>query len=169
MLKPALYADTYLDHAAGTVLDPRVLAYMSTCYGDEYRNPSSMHAGGRKARKASEEARETIARLINAENDEIIFTGSGTESNNLAIIGAARGAKAKGNHIIVSSVEHKSVLEAAKSLTKEGFEVTLLPVDRYGMVDPDILVSHLREETILVSIIYANNELGSVAPIPELV
>ena len=101
MLKPALYADTYLDHAAGTALDPRVLAYMSTCYGDEYRNPSSMHAGGRKARKASEEARETIARLINAENDEIIFTGSGTESNNLAIIGAARGAKAKGNHIIV--------------------------------------------------------------------
>lgn len=169
MLKPAIYADTYLDHAAGTMLDPRVLAYMSTYYGDEYRNPSSMHAGGRKARKAIEEARETIAQLINAENDEIIFTGSGTESNNLAIIGAARGAKAKGNHIIVSSVEHKAVLEAAKSLTKEGFEVTLLPVDRYGMVDPDILVSHLREETILVSVIYANNELGTVAPIPELV
>lgn len=169
MLKPAKYADTYLDHAAGTALDPRVLTYMSAYFEDEYRNPSSMHAGGRKARRAIEEARETIAQAIHAENDEIIFTGSGTESDNLAIIGAARGAKSKGNHVIISSVEHKAVLEAAKSLTQEGFEVTLLPVDRYGMIEPDILVSHLREETILVSVIYANNELGSVAPIPELV
>lgn len=168
MLKPAPYANVYLDHAASTKLDPRVLAHMSTYFGDEYCNPSSMHAGGRNARRAVEEARETIAQSINAERNEIIFTGSGTESNNLALIGAARGARAKGNHIIISSVEHKSVLEAAKSLTKEGFEVTLLPVDCHGMVNPDMLVSKLRKDTILVSVIYANNELGTIAPIPEL-
>lgn len=165
---PAKYADIYLDHAAGTVVDPRVLTLMSTYYGSEYRNPSSMHAGGRKARQAIEEARENIAGAIHAESDEIIFTGSGTESDNLAITGAARARKAEGNHVIVSSVEHKAVLDAAKSLTKEGFEVSLLPVDHHGMVDPDTLASHIRKETILVSVICANNELGTIAPIREL-
>lgn len=168
MLKPAEYADIYLDYAAGTPVVPEVLEAMLPYFGSEYHNPSSMHAGGRRAHRVLNEARATIAQMINAESDEIIFTGSGTESANLAIIGAARAAKAKGNHVIISSVEHKAVLEAAKSLTREGFEVTCLPVDRYGMIDPGTLISHLRDETVLVSVIYANNEIGTVAPIQEL-
>lgn len=168
MLKPVTYADVYLDHAAGTAIDFRVLTLMNAYYGKGFHNPSSMHASGRRAKKEMEEARVSIARAIHAEHDEIIFTGSGTESDNLAIIGSARAAKKHGNHVIISSVEHRAVLEAAKSLTKEGFEVTLLPVDCYGRVDADTLVSHLREETILVSVIYANNELGTIVPIQEL-
>lgn len=168
MLKPAKYAELYLDYAAGTPVVPGVLDAMLPYFGNEYHNPSSMHTGGRKAHRVLDEARAAIAGMINAESDEIIFTGSGTESANLAIIGAARAAKVKGNHVIISSVEHKAVLEAAKSLTKEGFEVTCLPVDRYGMIDPGTLISHLRDETILVSVIYANNEIGTVVPIQEL-
>lgn len=168
MLKPAKYADLYLDHAAGTPVVPEVLEAMLPYFGNEYHNPSSMHAGGRKAHRALDEARATIAHMINAESDEIIFTSSGTESANLAIIGAARAAKARGNHIIISSVEHKAVLEAAKSLTKEGFEVTSLPVDRYGMIDSNSLVSHVRDETVLISVIYANNEIGTIAPLQKL-
>ncbi len=168
MLKPAEYADVFLDHAAGTPIVPAVLEAMLPYFGSEYHNPSSMHTGGRMAHRVLNEARAAIAGIINAESDEIIFTGSGTESANLAIIGAARAAKTRGNHIIISSVEHKAVLEAAKSLTKEGFEVTYLPVDRYGMIDPDTLISNLHDETILVSVIYANNEIGTVAGIQEL-
>lgn len=168
MLKPAEFADLYLDHAAGTPIVPKVLEDMLPYFGSDYHNPSSMHAGGRKAHRVLDEVRAAIARMINAESDEIIFTSSGTESANLAIIGAARAAKTRGNHIIISSVEHKAVLEAAKSLTKEGFEVTCLPVDRDGMIDSNTLISHLRDETILVSVIYANNEIGTVVPIQKL-
>lgn len=168
MLKLAEYADMYLDHAAGTPIVPEVLEAMLPYFGSEYHNPSSMHTGGRMAHKVLNEARTAIAGMINAESDEIIFTSSGTESANLAIIGAARAAKTKGNHIIISSVEHKAVLEAAKSLTKEGFEVTCLPVDQHGMIDSNTLISHLRDETILVSVIYANNEIGTVVGIQEL-
>jgi cysteine desulfurase len=162
------YADIFLDYAAGSPLNPEVLGAMQPYFSGLYRNPSSMHAGGRRAKKAMADAREEVARAIGAQTGEVIFTGSGTESDNLAIIGAARALKARGNHILVSSVEHKAVLEAAKSLSKEGFEVSSLPADRYGMIAPETVRAHLRDETILVSVIYANNELGTIAPIQEI-
>lgn len=168
MSNPATYAELCLDYAASTPMDPRVLHAMLPYFSKAYRNPSSMHAGGRRAKDAIEAARATIACELGAAPEEILFTGSGTESDNLAILGTARKYKTEGNHVIVSAVEHKAILESARALEKEGFIVTILPVDRSGLIDIPSLMRAITERTILVSCIYANNELGSVNPITEI-
>lgn len=158
----------YLDYAAATPLDEEVYSAMLPHLKENYGNPSSIHKLGRTAKNLLIEARSTIAKVISVSPSEIIFTGSGTESDNLAILGLARANKNKGNHIIISSVEHKAVLEPAKQLEKEGFEVTYLSVDEYGLIDLDELENKLRDNTILISVIYANNEIGTVEPIKEI-
>jgi cysteine desulfurase len=158
-----------MDHTASKPVDSRVteamLPYMTTSYG----NPSSVHQFGREARQALEEAREKIAKLINAENNEsIIFTSGATESNNMAIKGAAYRNKDRGTHIITSSIEHMSVINPCKFLTTRGFKATFLPVDQYGFVSLENLQKELTNETILVSIMYANGEIGTIQLIKEI-
>ncbi|MGQ9788017.1 MAG: cysteine desulfurase NifS [Candidatus Hadarchaeaceae archaeon] len=159
----------YLDNASGRPVDERVLEAMMPYFIQKYGNPSTVHTPGNEAREAIEEARAKVAELIGAaKKEEIIFTSGGTESNNLALKGAALRNLDRGNHIITSSIEHMSVINACKELTKQGFEVTYLPVDRYGFVDLEALKRELTSETILVSIMYANGEIGTVEPIKEI-
>ncbi len=158
----------YLDHAAMTPIDSDVLAYMMEFWGDEYGNPASLHRSGRNAAEAITEARRRVAHCLYANPDEIIFTGSGTESDNLAVMGAARGNAARGKHIIVSAIEHKAVLEAAFALSREGFDLSIAPVDAQGMISASHVASLVRDDTTLISIMHANNEIGTVEPIPEL-
>ncbi len=160
--------ETYLDYAATTYIDPLVLRKMKPYLTGLFGNPSSLHAAGRKVRFAIERARIDVARILNAEGKEIIFTGSGTESDNLAIFGTALAYKDKGRHIITTKIEHPAVMEAVKKLEKQGFEVTYLNVDSNGLVDIAGLKKSLRKDTILVSIIYANNEIGVIQPIAEI-
>ena len=155
----------YLDHASTTPVDPRVLAAMLPYFSKLYGNPSSMHQPGRVNHAAVTEARETIARCINAQPNEILFTSGGTEADNFAIIGIAHAYRDKGNHIIVSNIEHKAVLDSCKRLEREGFDVTYLPVDRQGIISIEELTLAIRPDTTLVSIMYANNEIGSIQPI----
>jgi len=157
-----------LDYTAAAPLDQEVLQAMLPFFTEHYGNPSSGHSLGEKPRKAIEEAREKVGRLIGAQAKEIIFTASASEANNLAIKGLIAGGRKKGNHIIASSIEHFSVLNQLKTLQKEGFEVTLLPVDSYGMVDPDQLASAITEQTILISVQTANPEIGTIQPVEEL-
>lgn len=159
----------YLDHAATTPIDGEVLSRMRPYWEGEYCNPSSMHASGRRAARVIAQARDTVAACIHASPDEIIFTGSGTESDNLAVIGTARAYASFGRHIIISAIEHKAVLEAAYALQKEGFEVSIAPVDAYGMIDIPTIVSLVRDDTVLISVMLANNEIGTIQPIAELV
>ena len=159
----------YLDHAATTPLRPEALEAMLPLLGDNFGNPSSPHGTGRRARAALDEARERLARPLNAEPREIILTSSGTEAINLALKGVAWAAKARGNRIITSAVEHHAVLHALGHLEKFGFEIVHLPVDRYGRLDPEHLASELNERTILVSLLLANNEVGTLQPMTELV
>ena len=158
----------YLDYAATTYIDFSVLRKMNPYLTDKFGNPSSLHAAGREVRSAIESVRIDVAKILNAEGKEIIFTGSGTESDNLAIFGAVMANKDKGKHIIISKIEHPAVMEAAKRLEKQGFEITYLNVDSNGLVDILELKKSLRKDTILVSIIYANNEIGTVQPIAEI-
>ncbi len=158
----------YLDHAAAAPLDAKVLKAMLPHLESNYGNASSIHHVGRKAFDTLSEARHSIATILNVADREIIFTGSGTESDNLAILGLARANRNRGNHVIVSSIEHKAVLEAAAVLKNEGFAITYLPVDEYGMVQLTTLRSALTDQTILVSIMYANNEIGTIQPISEI-
>jgi len=158
----------YLDNASTTPTDPKVLKAILPYFQDKYGNPSSLHALGRESKNAIETARNNIAKHIGAELEEIIFTSGGTESDNLAIFGIARAYKEKGRHIIVSSIEHKAILDACKKLEKEGFEITYLEVDKNGLVSLDLLNSSIRPDTILVSIMYANNEIGTIQPIKEI-
>ncbi len=158
----------YLDYAATTPLDEEVFEAMEPYFDGWYGNPSSLHSSGRRARKAIDEARADIAKVLGAESREIIFTGSGTESDNLAILGAARANRARGNHIIISAVEHKAVLEAVHWLEREGFRVSVIPVDRSGMIDVSACLSLVTSETILISVMYANNEIGTIMPVAEL-
>ncbi len=158
----------YLDHAATTPLLPEVREAMLPYLGDLFGNPSCLHEWGDAAREAMDTAREQVAGLISASADELIFTGSGTESNNFAVKGLALAQPSKGKHIIVSAVEHFSVLHSAKTLQKLGFELTEVPVDRYGVVDPDEVRKHIRKDTVLVSIMHANGEVGTIEPIPEI-
>ena len=158
----------YFDHAATTPLSHEVLKGMLPFFDASYSNPSSIHSSGRHAMTALTDARHTIASVLHAHDDEIIFTGSGTESDNLAILGVARANKKYGNHILISSIEHKAVIEAAKQLEKEGFIVEYIPVDRYGMIDVDDCVACITDNTILISVMYANNEIGTIQPIKEL-
>jgi cysteine desulfurase len=160
----------YLDHAATTPLDPRVLDAMQPVLRECYGNPSSMHRAGRAALHALDEARDTVAGVLGARGREIIFTASGSEADNLALKGVAleQRQRGKGQHLIVSAIEHHAVLHAAEYLQREGFDLTLLPVDAAGQVRPDDLRAALRPDTVLVSVMYANNEIGTLQPIAEL-
>jgi cysteine desulfurase len=135
---------------------------------DAYGNPQSLHDWGDEAREAVEDAHSKVAALIGARSEEIIFTGSGTEANNFAIKGLAQAQQSKGKHAVISAIEHFSVLHAAKTLEKWGFELTQVPVDQYGLVDPDEVAKSIREDTILVSIMHANGEVGTIQPIAEI-
>lgn len=158
----------YLDNAATTRVDPDVLKEMLPFFSEKYGNPNSMHAMGIEARNAVEGARARVSKILGCAPDEIIFTGSGTESDNLAVFGYARKNKARGNHIITTRIEHHAVLDAFKRLESEGFEVTYLDVDIDGLVSLDSLKKALTGRTILVSVIYANNEIGVVQDIPAI-
>lgn len=148
----------YLDHNATTPLEPLVLEAMLPYYKELFGNASSVHEFGRLARKGIDEARIKVASLLGAEDvDEIVFTGSGTEADNFAVKGAADALRSKGNHIITSSIEHQAVLEPCKFLEKNGYKVTYLPVDKFGIVDLEELKKAITDETILISIMYANN------------
>lgn len=159
----------YLDYAAATPLSERVRSAMEKSYGDAYGNPSSMHHVGRHAHDVLEGYRARIAEALQVDTHEIIFTGSGTESANLAMLGIARANRRSGNHVIVSAIEHTAILASAKQLETEGFLVTYLPVDMHGVVSCDDLKRALTPQTILVSIMYANNEVGTVQPISDVV
>jgi cysteine desulfurase len=158
----------YLDYAATTPTDPRVVDEMLPYFTENFGNPSSVHSFGQEANRAIEKARAGIAGLIGATPDEIVFVSGGTEANNTALKGIARTKHDKGNHIITSSVEHHSVSETAAALKKEGFRITFLPVDEYGMVDPADVKKALDEKTILISVMHANNEIGTIQPIAEI-
>src|SRR3989338_1767972 len=155
----------YLDYAATTYVDKSVLNKMLPFFSDFFGNPSSLHRAGRTTKQAIDSARAGIAGIIGAKKEEVIFTGSGTESDNLAIIGAAHANAEFGIHIIVSKIEHKAVLGAAKKLEKEGFGVTYLNVDGSGLVKLPELKKYLKKDTTLVSVQYANNEIGTIQPI----
>lgn len=158
----------YLDHAATTALDRRVLESMLPYLTTEYGNASSIYTLGRRAMQAIDSAREEVAEVLNCRPTEITFTGGGSESDNLALKGLAFTAQKKGNHIITSSIEHHAVLYTCRYLERFGFTTTYLPVDRYGRVDPDEVARAITEQTILVSIMYANNEVGTIEPIAEI-
>ena len=158
----------YLDNNATTPVDRRVYEAMSPYLFEKFGNPSTLYSIGAEARAAVEEARKKVADLVGAKPDEIVFTGCGSESDNMALKGVAFAQMERGKHVIVSSIEHHAVLNTAAYLEKIGFEVTYLPVDRYGMVDPDDLRQAIRTDTILVSIMLANNEIGTIQPIKEL-
>ncbi len=169
MSNSAAYAKTiYLDYAATSPTDPEVLEKMLPYFSSRYGNPSSLYQSGRRAKRAIELAREDTAKILGCSPEEIIFTGSGTESDNLAVVGAARALRARGSHLIVSAIEHKAVLESARELEREGFTVTYFPVDRLGRVDPKKLAAAIRPDTVLVSVMYANNEIGTIEPIKEI-
>jgi cysteine desulfurase len=158
----------YLDHASTTPTDPEIIAGMLPYFKPDYGNPSSMYSSGRRAKKVLDISRKIISDCISCAPDEIIFTGSGTEADNLAILGIARAHKNYGNHIIISAIEHKAVLEPARQLEKEGFEVSILPVDSDGLITIADCLKLIKKETILVSIMYANNEIGTIEPIRHL-
>ncbi|MFA5936039.1 MAG: aminotransferase class V-fold PLP-dependent enzyme [Patescibacteria group bacterium] len=161
--------DIYLDNAATTSLDPRVLAAMMPYFSDVSANPSSFHTPGLRAKEAVMEARGTIGKILNARPDDILFTSGGTESDNMAVVGIPRAYADKGKHVITTAIEHPAVLEPLLRLQKKGeIELTILSVDKDGMVDPDALITALRPDTVLVSIMYANNEIGTIQPIAEI-
>lgn len=159
----------YLDNAATTPVDKKVLEAMLPYYSDIFGNPSSLYSYGQEAKKAIEEAREKVAKALGADFDEIYFTSGGSESDNWALKGVAYALKEKGNHIITTEIEHHAVLHTCRYLEKEGFKVTYLPVDEYGLVKPEDLKKAITDKTILVSIMFANNEIGTIEPIEELV
>jgi len=159
----------YLDHAATTPLRREALEAMLPILSDNYGNPSSPHAFGRHARAALDDARERLARSLNAEPRELIFTSGGSESINLALKGVAWAGKATGHRIVTTAVEHHAVLHTLGHLEKFGFEIVQLPVDRYGRLDPDQLDSAINERTIVVSLLLANNEVGTLQPLPDLI
>jgi cysteine desulfurase len=159
----------YMDYSAATPVDERVLAAMMPYYTEKFGNPSSLHNAGREPRKAMEEARSKVASLFNAKRkEEIIFTSNGTESNNIGIKGVAMRMKGDGKHIITSAIEHISVLNIMKYLEKNGFEITFIPPTGDGFVELQKLEQAIRKDTVLVSIMYANNEIGTLQPIDEI-
>ncbi len=158
----------YLDHIAGTPLHPDVLDAMLPYLKEKFGNPQSLHSIGQEALEAIELAREKVARLINAEPPEIVFTSSGSEANNFALKGLAFAHQGRGKHIILSSIEHQSILHSAKYLEKFGFRFNNIPVDKFGLVDPEDVKKAITDETILVSILLANGEVGTIEPIGEI-
>lgn len=160
----------YLDYAATTPLDPRVLETMLPLMKEKFGNPSSIHFWGREAREVVESARKKVAEILGCKTTEVFFTGTTTTSDNLAIQGTARAAKRanQGNHLITTAIEHHAVLDTCQALEKEGFELTVLPVDKYGLVDPKNVEKEINKKTILVTVMYANNEVGTIQPIEEI-
>ena len=161
-------AVVYTDHVAAMPIHSKVYEAMVPYFKDFYGNPSSIHEDGEKAREALEEARGKVARLIGAQDEEIIFTSCGTESNNLALKGVAWAHQARGKEILISGIEHFSIMHCANALEKAGFHITRLPVDQYGMVDPDAVERAISPQTILVSIMHSNPEVGTIEPIAEI-
>ncbi len=158
----------YLDHAATSKIDTQIYKKMQPFLTDEFGNPSALHTLGRNAGQAINQARLRVAHILNTSSDSIIFTGSGTESDNLAIIGAAEQNKTAGNHIITSRIEHPAVLEPCRRLEKQGFEITYLDPDENGLISVKTMRQALRPDTILISIMYANNEIGTIEPIAAI-
>jgi len=158
----------YLDYAAATPLDPRVIESMTPYLAEISGNPSSVYEEGRQAIRAIQNARQQVATLVGAEMDDIVFTSGATESNNLAILGLARNPKTTQKHIITSAIEHVSVLDTCKFLENQGFTVSSLPTDQEGMIDPNDVVNAVKEDTFLISVMYANNEIGTIQPIQEI-
>ena len=158
----------YMDHAGTTPLAPEVLRSMTPYFTELFGNPSSIHTVGQEARYALDEARERVARVLNCRPREVVFTSGGTESDNAAMVGAATALQETGNHVITSSVEHHAVLHTAQHLESQGFDVTYLPVDSDGIVQPEAVQRAITDRTTLVSVMYANNEIGVVNPIPEI-
>lgn len=158
----------YFDHAATTAVKKEVLQEMLPYFTEKYGNASTVYRIGQVSKAALDDARARVAKVFNCKPNEIFFTGCGSESDNWAIKGAARANKAKGNHIITTAIEHHAVLHTCKTLEKEGFEVTYLPVDKYGLVSADDVKNAIKDNTILISIMYANNEIGTIEPIAEI-
>lgn len=159
----------YMDHAATTAVDPRVVEAMLPYLGTEYGNPSSAHRLGGAARSALDGARATVAEILGAKASEIVFTSCGTESDNLALRGAAHARRGQGKHIITTPIEHHAVGNTCEQLASEfGLGVTYVPVDRFGVVDPDDVGRAISDETVLISVMYANNEVGTIEPIAEI-
>jgi cysteine desulfurase len=163
-----MMAMVYLDHSATTPLDPEVLQAMMPFLTDEFGNASSVYGLGQRARQAIDQARDEVAAFYGVAAKEVIFTSGGTEGDNFALRGVATRNAGRGRHLITSAIEHDAVLRAAASLEGDGFEVTRLPVDRLGLIDPQSLRAALRPDTVLVSIMHANNEIGTIEPIREL-
>ncbi|MDO9585786.1 MAG: cysteine desulfurase family protein, partial [Syntrophales bacterium] len=160
--------ETYLENQANTRIDERVLDAVLPYFREYYGNAQSMHSLGSASKEAVERARSQVADLIGAKKNEIYFTSCASEANNLAVKGVAEAYRQKGRHVVVSEIEHFSVLYAARRLSQNGFDVTLLPVDRYGMVSPEEIRKALREDTILVSVQHANPEIGTIQPLAEM-
>ena len=158
----------YVDNSATTPIHPQVLEEMMPYFTESYGNPSSIHFFGREARKAMDKARERIALGLGAKTEEIYFTGSGTEADNWAVKGVAFANKKKGNHIITTKIEHHAILHTCEYLEKQGFDVTYLDVDEYGLVNPDDVENAINDRTILISVMFANNEIGTIQPIEEI-
>lgn len=164
----SLCASVYLDYAATTPVDPRVEKAMLPYISEKFGNTMSLHSFGQEAKEALEGSREVIADLMGAKSSEIIFTSSATESNNSVLKGIAFANRERGNHIIISSIEHACVMESARFLESQGFEITRLKVDKFGLVDPADVKKAIRKNTLLVSIMHANNEIGTIEPIEEI-
>lgn len=158
----------YLDHAATTPVKPQVLEAMLPYFTERFGNASSLYAHGREAHAALDHARSQVARALNADEKEIIFTAGGSEADNMAIFGAARALGGRGKHLITSAIEHHAVLHCMETLAEQGFSVTHLPVDEFGRVRMEDLRAAMREDTILVSIMFANNEIGTIQPVAEI-
>ena len=167
-MKKTITSKIYLDYAATTPVDPRVLKAMLPYFSEKFGNTMSLHSFGQEAKEALEESRGVIAGLMGAKPKEIIFTSSATESNNTALKGIAFANRKKGNHIIISPIEHDCVIESAKWLESQGFEVTRLKVGKFGLVDPADVKKAIKKDTILVSVMHANNEIGTIEPIEEI-
>jgi cysteine desulfurase len=158
----------YLDYAATTPTDPLVLEAMRPYFLEKFGNPSSIHAFGQEAKKGIEDARQRLALFLGAKPEEVVFTSGGTESNNSALLGVAYALKEKGNHIITTQVEHHAISEPLKFLGKGGFKITSVKVDKYGLVDPQDIKKAITKKTILISVMHANNEIGTIQPIAQI-
>ena len=158
----------YMDHSGTTPLDPRALDAMLPHLSHQFGNPSSIHSVGQDAKRALDESRETIAGILNCRPSEVVFTGGGTESDNAALRGVADALRQTGNHVIISAIEHHAVLHTCEYLESAGFDVTYLPVDRHGLIDPEQALRAITNDTIMVSIMLANNEIGTIQPVADI-
>ncbi|MCX7822372.1 MAG: cysteine desulfurase [Syntrophobacterales bacterium] len=158
----------YLDYNATTPIDPRVLEAMLPYLGDRFGNPSSGHVYGHEAREAIENARKELADLLGCDPEEIIFTSGGTESNNLVLFGVVQAIGDKGRHIVTTKIEHPAIIEPCLELFRRGFDISFVPVDNHGLVDPDDIRKALQRDTILISVMHANNEVGTIQPLSEI-